>query len=82
MNEVFSILLALNRVSRNKNGGITYAIRLLTHYDMERDGIGLNFSLLTYRQKPKGNLPTMKFENINQLKDYLLKTKNYWEKQK
>ena len=80
MDELFQILLKLNRVSCNKGGCVTYAIRLLTHYDIEQDGIGLNFSLLTYQREPRMNLPTIKFENINQLKAYLLKEKGYWER--
>ena len=80
MDELFQILLKLNRVSRHKAGGITYAIRLLTHYNMEQDGIGLNFSLLTYRRMPRANLPTITFNNINELKSYLLKEKGYWER--
>ena len=81
MDELFQILLKLNRVSRYKGGGITYAIRLLTHYNMEADGIGLNFSLLTYRRMPRATLPTITFNNINELKAYLLKEKGYWERQ-
>lgn len=82
MEELFRLLLSLNRASCKKGGGITYAVRLLTHYDMMEDGVGLNFSLLCYRRKPKTNLPTIKFENINQLKTYLIKMKQYWERQK
>lgn len=76
--DLLRLLLKVNRISKTKGGGITYSIKLHATYDLKKDCIRLQYSLLSNRMQPKANLQTLYFENINLIYDHLKKQLDFW----
>ena len=80
INELFSLLLKLNRLSTKTPEVISYQLRVLCHYDIEHDGLGRNYEIRMFRQNPKSNLPTIKYANIQECIDDIKARIGFYER--
>lgn len=74
------LVLKLNRLSTVTTEGISFQLRILAHYDIANDGLKCNYELRMFRQNPKANLPTVKYENIQQAIDDVTARIKFYER--
>lgn len=77
---VIKLLLALNRASRYKHNQMRYQVKVVSNYDPKADGVVTKWYLVQKQMLPERNLPSIEFSNVNELKEYLIDTINYWQR--
>ena len=82
INELFSLLLKLNRLSTVTTEGISFQLRILAHYDIDNDGLLCNYELRIHRRNPKTDLPTLKYKNIQEAIDDVTRRIKFYERKK
>ena len=74
------LLLSLNKACKNKGGQLTYRVKTLSAYNGKLNAVQTNYYLQSEQRLPKKNLPNMEFANINQLKEYMVKAIDFWQR--
>ncbi len=74
------LLLTLNKACKSKGGQLTYRIKTLSAYNAKLNAIQTTYYLQSEQLLPKKSLPNIEFANINQLKDYMVKAIEFWQR--